>query len=241
MTFGVGCEASDAGPFVREGGRPPRGNLIITQTALDFNLAQTPAAPIRMGKETQSAHFRFCNSRTRVYVVVESQVHRGTFFLACCRSIQSNARASNRRRVAHPRSPPRPDFVQPALVSELRSRFKHARCVRPWGAEAEDVDSAVAPPVAGAVSAAEAAEAAAAASMRALPTPSPVRSHPHALFPSVRDGSIRTRDPHAEAKARYPRHQLLGFHTQIAAGARRTLVENKLSPAPADLATPSID
>ena len=31
---------------------------------------------------------------------------------------QSNARASNRRRVAHPRSPPRPDFVQPALVSE---------------------------------------------------------------------------------------------------------------------------
>ena len=171
-------------------------------------------------------------------VVVESQVHRGTFFLACCRSIQSNARASNRRRVAHPRSPPRPDFVQPALVSELRSRFKHARCVRPWGAEAEDVDSAVAPPVAGAVSAAEAAEAAAAASMRALPTPSPVRSHPHALFPSVRDGSIRTRDPHAEAKARYPRHQLLGFHTQIAAGARRTLVENKLSPPPADLATP---
>lgn len=66
VTFGVGCEASDAGPFVREGGRPPRGNLIITQTALDFNLAQTPAAPIRMGKETQSAHFRFCNSRTRV-------------------------------------------------------------------------------------------------------------------------------------------------------------------------------
>ena len=103
------------------------------------------------------------------------------------------------------------------------------------------MDSAVAPPVAGAVSAAEAAEAAAAASMRALPTPSPVRSHPHALFPSVRDGSIRTRDPHAEAKARYPRHQLLGFHTQIAAGARRTLVENKLSPPPADLPTPSID
>ena len=98
--------------------RRPACNLIITQTALDFNLAQTPAAPIRMGKETQSAHFRFCNSRTRVYVVVESQVHRGTFFLACCRSIQSNARASNRRRVAHPRSPPRPDFVQPALVSE---------------------------------------------------------------------------------------------------------------------------
>ena len=100
------------------------------------------------------------------------------------------------------------------------------------------MDSAVAPPVAGAVSAAEAAEAAAAASMRALPTPSPVRSHPHALFPSVRDGSIRTRDPHAEAEARYPRHQLLGFHTQIAAGARRTLVENKFAPPPADLPTP---
>ena len=94
------------------------------------------------------------------------------------------------------------------------------------------MDSAVAPPVAGAVSAAEAAEAAAAASMRALPTPSPVRSHPHALFPSVRDGSIRTRDPHAEAEARYPRHQLLGFHTQIAAGAPRTLVENKFAPPP---------